>query len=110
MRHSLRIPRITDNIAIVGKLLAILLSLPTIFASGSALLLIPFFLYVLGSYLFAKKTALKGKFMIWSLPYDMASWDQRAIDSSRTSILAALSTFMANTIMIILSFHIYQAV
>ena len=109
MRYSLRIPRTTDNIAIIGKSIAVLLSLATILISGYFILLIPFSTYALGLYLFAKKTALKGKLMIWSLPYEMKSWDQAAIDSSRLSIIAASSTLMANATMIILSFSIYQA-
>lgn len=108
LRYAYRTPRITDNIAIIGKASATFLALAVLIFSGNVAILLSTIFHGAGLHLFAKKTALKGKLFVWSTPYEMKSWEQRSIDSSRTSVLAAFCTLLANATMIIVGVYLYR--
>lgn len=108
LRYSGLLPRIIDNVSILGKILATFLSLLVLVLSGNMLFLASTLLHALSLYFFSKKTALKGKLFVWATPYDMPSWDQRSLDSSRTSIISASSTLIANVMMLAVGVYLYR--
>lgn len=99
--------RVVDNTAIVGKSIAVILSIIATVITTNPFHLMASTLYVLALFLFTRNVLRKGRFKLFD-PYAMDSWDIAAIEESKLSILSSSFTILANVIMIVTSFNLYM--
>lgn len=106
--HLGLLARVKDNLALIGKVSASLLSLSAVIITLAPIFLIPLPFYLLTTYFWAVKMGRKGRIFVWNRPYELKDWEQRTINESSPGVYSALCASLANVSMIVLAFNFYM--